>query len=253
MGVRLAQVRKKAGVTADMTAEEVEAALKHAKADTEAEAEAERLQKERAAEEVCLLKLFCQLVGSKTRDTGHDAERLGDDKAAAEVASRYPLPFPLLSVSHIFHGIEGARHREEKRLQRQNALQAGACLGLLYCEQYGRAPQFVHAGPDEMPEQWKGKVALLRDLIGIEVLHDQLQRRLKRESQALDKQQLKQQLRQQMKDQQKQERQRTARATAEALTKAAKASKATKASKGKVQLTVCCLAAMLEHLPMLGM
>ena len=55
MGVRLAQLRKKAGITSDMTAEEVEAALKHAKADTEAEAEAERLQKERAAEEVGLL------------------------------------------------------------------------------------------------------------------------------------------------------------------------------------------------------
>ena len=55
LGVRLAQLRKKAGITSDMTAEEVEAALKHAKADTEAEAEAERLQKERAAEEVGLL------------------------------------------------------------------------------------------------------------------------------------------------------------------------------------------------------
>ena len=80
-----------------------------------------------------------------------------------------------------------------------------------------------------------------------------MQRRLKRESQALDKQQLKQQLRQQLKIQQKQERQRLARATAEALTKAAKASKATKASKGKVQSIVCCPAAMLDHLPMLGM
>ncbi|CAK0783709.1 hypothetical protein CVIRNUC_006908 [Coccomyxa viridis] len=111
LGVRLAQLRKKAGITSDMTAKEVEAALKHAKADSEAEAEAQRLQKEKAAEE----------------------------------------------------------------------------------------------------------------------------RRLKRESQALDKQQLKQQLRQQLKIQQKQERQRLARATAEALTKAAKASKATKASKGKGQ------------------
>ena len=48
----MAKLRKKAGITADMTAEDVEAALKHAKADTEAEAEAERLQKEKAAEEV---------------------------------------------------------------------------------------------------------------------------------------------------------------------------------------------------------
>ena len=84
-------------------------------------------------------------------------------------------------------------------------------------------------------------------------MYDQLQRRLKRESQALDNQQLKQQLRQQLKDQQEQERQRTARATAEALTKAAKASKAIKTSKKKVQSIVCCPAAMLEHLPMLGM
>ena len=68
---------------------------------------------------------------------------------------------------------------------------------------------------------------------------------MKRESQALDKQQLKQQLRQQLKDQQKQERQRTARATAEALTKAAKASKATKASKGKAQAVISFPAAML--------
>ena len=52
MGVRLARLRKKAGITSDMTAEEVEAALKRAKADTDAEAEAEKLQKERAAEEV---------------------------------------------------------------------------------------------------------------------------------------------------------------------------------------------------------
>ena len=66
LGVRLAQLRKKAGITSDMTAKEVEAALKHAKADSEAEAEAQRLQKEKAAEEVQLLELFCQLTGIYT-------------------------------------------------------------------------------------------------------------------------------------------------------------------------------------------
>ena len=78
------------------------------------------------------------------------------------------LIFFAICKSHL-DGIRGVRQQEDRRLQRQNALQAGACLEWLCCEQPSQAPQCVHTGPDKMPEQLVGKVALLRNLNGIEV------------------------------------------------------------------------------------